>query len=265
MNVSEPEFTKARFLARDSIDSHVWTETEICKYWPDTDGADHPTLYLDDLGAIPHLDDITGIEYYQQRARLRAGTGDFVAVTHPLDKDYERYNRKYLDLGAPEIIQVNSHGYHPLSISRNLLNDLAQLSKLVSAARKHGGLNIHPFMGSSDVWSLARRLDQLCPGLVRVIAPPPHLAEFVNDKTEFTAIVKSLLGDDAIVESRMAYNDDEVIAYLLEMSRLYDCVALKMRNYASAMGNLTLESNRLVKLSADELARLIKPKLWELN
>lgn len=265
MNVSEPEFTKARSLARDIMGSRGWAEAEICKYRPDTGGENYPTLYLDDLGAIPHLDDITGIEYYQQRARLRADTGDFIALTHQMDKDYEQYNQQYLGLGAPEIIQVNSHGYHPLNISRNLLNNMAQLSKLASAARKHGGLNVHPFMGSSDAWSLARRLDQLCPGLVRVIAPPPYLAEFVNDKTEFTTLVKSLLGDDAIVESRMAYNDDEVIAHLREMSHLYDCVALKMRNYASAMGNIVFESAGLKRLNSSELAKLVKPKLWELN
>ena len=43
-----------------------------------------PTLHIDDFSGIPFLVDITGVEEYQHRARLRAVAGDlYAAVTEP--------------------------------------------------------------------------------------------------------------------------------------------------------------------------------------
>ncbi len=46
------------------------------------EGITGPALHLDDFSGIPFLVDITGVELYQHRARLRARAGDlYVAAT----------------------------------------------------------------------------------------------------------------------------------------------------------------------------------------
>jgi len=49
------------------------------------------------------------------------------------------------------------------------------------------------------------------------------------------------------------------------MSDLYQTVAIKMRNYASAMGNIVFDSSQLRYLSSPEFNNLVKTKLWTLN
>jgi hypothetical protein len=225
----------------------------------------YPFLYLDDLSAIPQLDDIAGIEFYQQRARLRTDSGDFVALTHPLEKSYEDYNQAYLGLGSPTIVQVENSGYHPIFIARNLAHNKTRLIEIAEACRDQEGIVIHPYMGSRDVWNLAQRLDQVITGKVRVLAPPPHLTDFVNNKVIFTELVKSILGDDSVIETRVANCEDEVLLHLRQMSQEYPRVAIKMGNYASAMGNQIFESADLRHLSPVEFDSLIKTKLWALN
>ncbi|MEW6026603.1 MAG: hypothetical protein AB1599_04855 [Planctomycetota bacterium] len=258
---------KARALASQTIQAKGWTVAgnEWLKYQYKGGKNGYPTLYIDDLGMIPNLDDIAGIEYYQQRARLRAGNGDLVALTHPLEESYEDYNRKYLGLGAPTLAVVSNHGYHPLFITRNLLKDSSLLNRIAVQARSAGGITVHPFIGSTDIWQLARELNRLKSGEVRMIAPLPEVTELINDKVEFTGIVKTLLGDDCLVETEIAYTEDEVLARLKGMADLYPAVALKMRNYASAMGNIVFESASLRKLTATEFNNLVKAKLWTIN
>ena len=61
---------------------------------------DAPSLHLDDLTAIPHMDAGLDVRFYQERARLRAGTGDFVATSAPVADGYESYCHEKLGLGS---------------------------------------------------------------------------------------------------------------------------------------------------------------------
>ena len=78
-----------------------------------------PTLVLDDLSDLPFLVNISGVEEYQHRARVRAGEGDlFAAVTDPV-AGYHRYCRDVLGLGSPTFVQADPKG-GPLEVSRAL-------------------------------------------------------------------------------------------------------------------------------------------------
>ena len=53
--------------------------------WRSGDSA-HPTLQLDDVSGIPFLIDVSGVEEYQHRGRLRAGDHDvYVTVTPEME------------------------------------------------------------------------------------------------------------------------------------------------------------------------------------
>jgi hypothetical protein len=58
--------------------------------WDGSDPGGH-TLYLDDFSEIPFLDEITAVEEYMHRSRVRSGDGDvFVTLTAATD-GYEDY------------------------------------------------------------------------------------------------------------------------------------------------------------------------------
>src|SRR4051812_19726783 len=71
------------------------------------DFAHAATLHLDDMTAIPFLQRIVGVEEYQHRARVRARTGDLVAVVTPSVAGYEEYCRDRLGLGEAELVQAD--------------------------------------------------------------------------------------------------------------------------------------------------------------
>ena len=114
---------------------------------------DVPVLLLDDVSGIPFLVDVSGVEEYQHRARLRCSDGDlFVTVTAPAH-GYERYCLGPLGLGSPTHL-LTAPTANPLAVAVGARHgDI--LARLVDVARGAGGLEIHPYMGVEDVWDLA--------------------------------------------------------------------------------------------------------------
>ena len=105
----------------NELEAHLWTGDRGL-----------PTLYLDDVSAIPFLVNIAGVEAYQHRARTRAGDGDLFATVTPPTEDYEEYCRKILGLGRPGLVLVSGgcklhicggrklHTRHPLGWAGDL-------------------------------------------------------------------------------------------------------------------------------------------------
>ena len=83
----------------NELEAHLWTGDRGL-----------PTLYLDDVSAIPFLVNIAGVEAYQHRARTRAGDGDLFATVTPPTEDYEEYCRKILGLGRPGLVLADPVG-----------------------------------------------------------------------------------------------------------------------------------------------------------
>jgi hypothetical protein len=150
-----------------------------------------PTLYLDDVSEIPFLDEISGVEEYQHRARVRAGEGDlFATVTRPV-AGYEEYCRERLQLGRPEGI-VADVVTSPIAVTRACSEGTA-FQRLVECARP-AGLVIHPYMSIEPVWALAGRIRDETGNPVTVIGPPPPVTELANDKALFSEVVGAVLG-----------------------------------------------------------------------
>ena len=219
-----------------------------------------PVLHLDDVSAIPFLDDISGVEMYQLRARVRARTGDLYTATCPEMPSYERYNRERLDLGAPEFVFAEPVGF-PARIARAAREGEA-LGSIAAAARRAGGLYIHPYMGSEPVWELARAVADAAAVDVRVIAPPPAAVWFTNDKADVTWTAREVAGDgvlggEPVVDTEIATTPAALARHLRTLAGRHARVALKMTRCASAMGNCVLDAEQVRASSDAELDTLV--------
>jgi len=142
-----------------------------------------PTLYLDDVSAIPFLVNIAGVEEYQHRARVRASDGDLFATVTPPAPGYEVYCRERLRLGAPEDVVAEPVG-SPLAVAE-ACSEGAAFARIAERARQAGGLLVHPYMSIEPVWRLAQRVSSVASVEVKVIGPPPPVTWLANDKKSF--------------------------------------------------------------------------------
>lgn len=195
-------------------------------------------LHLEDVSAIPFLNDIDGVEEYQHRARVRAANGDLYATVTASDPDYETYCTETLGIGEPEWVDLRTTT-HPLAVAQACLEP-EPLRHLVDRTRSGEGLVIHPYMSIEDVWTLADRLARESGVDVTVLGPPPPVTWIANDKALFTELVALVLGPGFTPETHEACDAQHLTSLLLEMAGRHDVVGIKRTRCASAMGNLVL-------------------------
>ncbi len=234
-----------------SLAPHVWRAVPT----PGSPGAP-PTLHIDDVSAIPFLQGIVGVEFYQLRARVRAVEGDVYAATCPDSAAYIAYNRDRLGLGGPTFVFAEPVE-NPARISHACANGEA-FEALAAIARGAGELAIHPYMGSEPVWELARDLSARAGVDVRVLAPHPAATWFANDKAHLSDVAVAVcsdgvLGAAPIVETRVATDAVALAGHLRDLASRHARVALKMTRCASAMGNRIFEAAAVESLAEPQL------------
>ena len=200
-----------------------------------------PTLHLDDFSGIPFLDGISGVEFYQHRARCRAVRNDIYAASTPASPGYEQYFRDVLGLGATELMQVDAGRDSPARACMAV----PHLTRLAAMAARSGGLVIEPFMGVEVVWDLAAAVAAAAGQQVRVLAPPPPITWIANDKANFEDLVSAVLGPARVPASRRSTSAEVLARALLELAEAGPSVALKRLRCASAMGNEVFDSAML--------------------
>ncbi len=215
-------------------------------------GSTRPTLQLDDVSAIPFLEDIAGVEEYQHRGRLRAGDQDVYVTVTPEMAGYEAYCRETLGLGTPEHLVADPVG-PPIAVARACTSGDTH-TRLVEIAKAARGMTIHPYMGIKEVWELAAMLAVDSQGEVRVVSPPPPVTWIANDKAMFGELVTRVLGRDALVETRISTDVENIQADLRAMATHHDRVGLKRTRCASAMGNAVFASHDVQSRESAALA-----------
>ena len=257
MKLNQDEQLKAEALARD-IDSQL-SLTEQCRpyaaqqYRPQA--RSFSVLHLDDVSGIPFLKDILGVDLYQLRSRVRASTGDLFVATCPAIHDYERYNQERLQLGRPEFVHAPAVGL-AVEVSA-ACRERQVMSSLVETARQKGGMVFHPYMGIEAVWDLAAQVAELADVPTAVLAPPPPVTWYANDKCQMTRLVSNMLGAEWVVDGIIAANAGELARGLGQLAQKHSKVALKMARCASAMGNRVFDSSQL-PTSEQELTQLTR-------
>jgi len=225
------------------------------------DTGELPRLHLDDVSGIPFLKDILGVDLYQLRSRIRANTGDIFTATCPAMPDYDAYNSDQLLLGDPRFVQS-----HTVNQSIEVAFACSQgqaLAATVEHARQAGGLVVHPYMGIKAVWALAADIQQQAGCPISVLAPPPPITWFANDKCDVTEVTRDLVGGHAIVDSIIATDPIAIADGLLRLARHHQRVAIKMARCASAMGNHILEANEINAMERSGLVDTVRGVLTD--
>jgi hypothetical protein len=100
-------------------------------------------------------------------------------------------------------------------------------------------------MGSRAVWQLALLLRQAAGRSLQVIAPPPALTSWVNDKVAFAQTVEQLFGAKALPPTTCAANFTSLAHRVRGMASSADTIVVKHPESAGGHGNFILEGRRI--------------------
>lgn len=218
---------------------------------------DGPALHLDDLSEISRLDPGEDTRFYQDRARLRAVTGDLVASCADSNDEYEEYCRDALGLGSPL-------GLHPRS-PRNRLRiaeacwEDGDVRQQLIRRLQHAELSyLHPHMGTLSAWELASPLQHETAVPRKVIAPPPGLTRWSNNKVAFAETVHRLFGSEFAPRTESAWNLAILAQRVRELAPLAEAIGLKLPDAAGGDGNVVLQTASLHGKSLAEIERVLR-------
>ncbi|HXV65347.1 MAG TPA: hypothetical protein VEK15_31925, partial [Vicinamibacteria bacterium] len=225
-----------------------------------TTSARAPTLHLDDQSDITVVAPRHDTSYIQDRARIRAQTGDIVACNAPPVDGYEEYCCEMLGLGNVEWVAPDALR-HRRNLASHCWTARAARRRLIRAVKSDGVRIIHPLMGSAAVWHFALLLERATRKRLAVLAAPPEVSRLVNDKTKFAEIVAALFGKDALPRSYAATSMALVARYVKELSGNCERIALKLPDAAGGAGNVVLDAGSLRRATLTEIRRRLKPVL----
>ncbi len=218
-----------------------------------------PTLVIEDHSWI-ELFETLGDVSYSYRACILAGDGDLVAVGIGRCPAFEDYCRTTLGLGDFEV--VSPSGADPRqSLSLRCARDQLLVDRIASKARKFGGLNILPYMGTGGVWHLAGRIAEASGMPIAVAAPPPNLTRRVNNKLWFGHRTKEAFGGSAQPESFEAYGLAGLIKQASILARRNASIAVKLPASASSAGNVLFDAEDFAATPVGRLRARIDDRL----
>jgi hypothetical protein len=224
---------------------------------------DAPTLHLDDLSAISYMDAGRDVRFYQERARLRAGDGDVVATSDPVAQGYEAYCRDTLRLGAVDWLHPRPIK-NPLRIAEACWEDPQSRSLLIERIRS-GVRYVHPHMGTFAVWELAALLRDVSGCPMKVIAPPPRLCSWVNDKIAFAEVVSRLFGPELVPRTMSACNFAILAQRVRDLARSSATIGIKLPNSAGGEGVVVLDGGSFAGDTLSDIRDKLKTILPSLN
>lgn len=224
--------------------------------------VDAPALHVDDLTTIQNSD--SSAVFFQERARLRAMDGDLLATSLPQVEGYESYCRKSLGLGRVDWVTPTPLD-NPLELAEACWEDRTTRRDLVHRVRREGLRYIHPHMGSKPPWELALLLSQASHRTVEVIAPPPAVTRFANDKGEFTRLVMAMFGPEAAPASAVVWNRATAAKRLKEFDSSARFVAVKLPSAVGGAGNVLISTSELRDRTLRQIDELLHERLRRLN
>ncbi|MEM9587515.1 MAG: class II glutamine amidotransferase [Planctomycetota bacterium] len=223
-----------------------------------------PALHVDDLSEIPNLA-TPEHAFYQERARLRGLAGDWLATALPEVPGYQAYCRDMLDLPPLHWLTPDTQG-QPIHLAEACWRDRRTRRTLVHAIRSNELRFVHPHMGSEAVWQLALLLSQASHRTVQVIAPPPSICRFANDKGRFTQLVRAALGTRSIPPGHVVWNRAMASRELQMLARTdAKTVAIKLPDAAGGEGNLVIPMDELRGKTLRQIDETLSERLPQIH
>jgi hypothetical protein len=215
-----------------------------------------PTLHLDDLSAFTTFGRFADVAFLQDRARFRAGEGDFVASCTPRMEVFEAYCRDRLGLG-PALWLHPKPRMDPRRVAAACWTDRAVRQTLLRALRKGQLAYVHPQMGSRAVWITASLMRRATRRRLEVIAPHPSLSSAVNDKAWFKSCARRLFGEECTPRSLVALNFATLALAVQHLARDSRRVVIKIPDSAGGAGNIVLDGARFRDVLVGEIRRTV--------
>jgi hypothetical protein len=224
---------------------------------------DAPALLIDDLSEISRFDHTQDARFYQDRARLRAGDADLVATCGDAVPGHEAYCRDYLGLGSPDWLRPKPPRL-PLRIAEACWEDVVTRKKLIEKLQRDELRYVHPHMGTFSVWELAFLLHCETKRPLGVIAPPPEVTRWVNDKAAFTNTVIRLFGPEFAPQTECASNLAYIAKRVNDLAGQFEVIGLKLPNSAGGDGNLVMNSEQFRGQPLQAIRQTLKESLRKL-
>lgn len=224
---------------------------------------DGPTLHLDDLSEIPWLDRGRDVRFYQDRACLRAGDADLIATCADPVPGFETYCRDHLGLGSPTWLRPRRPRLG-LRIAEACWEDVGVRDTLIEKLRRDELRYVHPHMGTFSVWELAFLLQDEVQRPIKVVAPPPGVSRWANDKIAFASAVSRLLGPAYLPRTESASNLAYVAKRVQELAGQFEMIGLKLPNSGGGDGNLVLRTAPFRGRSLRAIHEIVKEHLTAL-
>jgi len=222
-------------------------------------------IHIDDFSGISLItDDPLAHHCYCSRAFVRARNGDIVAALGPVTKGYGEYFNNYLGLGLPEYIEIPVHPKYNQNPFKSLMISEHTIAKLGNKINGDSVL-LHPYMGHSDAWELARTLNSKLGVPIKVLAPLPVLTELVNNRSIFADMVALILGIPYRLTSFPVANATQIATCIVTKFKATDRIALRVVNSATGLGTYMLEPKTRAQLKPEELQTKIAVWLKEIQ
>jgi hypothetical protein len=206
--------------------------------------SDGPALHLDDLSEISRLDPGEDVRFYQDRARLRAGDGDLVASCGDPIAGHEEYCRDNLGLGSPRWLRPRPPR-NGMRIAEACWEDASVREVLLRKLRRGLLEFVHPHMGTFAVWELAALLHEASGRPLRVVAPPPRLTKWVNNKVAFSETVSRLFGPEFVPRTESAWSLSVLAQRVAGLAQQAEAIGLKLPDSGGGGGNVVLPTGPL--------------------
>lgn len=251
---------KVENLAADLIleNDQLQFNSELSPYVCDAD-PDGPALHIDDLTEISLIEQDGDASFYQDRSRLRAGTDDTVVTCSDVVIGYDEYCSERLGLGNPTWLRpTNPHSR--LHVASAIWQDREVRRELVRRIRQGTLQYIHPHMGTTGVWELAKLLHDASHRPIPVLAAPPGVSRWANDKVQFTQAATRLFGDRLVPATMSAWNFTNAAKHARTIANDAEIVGLKVPDSAGSGGNVVLEASEIRSKSLLEIERLLESR-----
>ena len=257
--LSASRLRRVEQLARDTLveQPHLIPREEF-RACAAADHVDGPALIIDDLSEISLISEDQ--VFFQDRARMRAGDGDVIVSCSPPVPGYDDYCRDQLGLGNPEWLRATAP-QNRLHVAEAAWEDRDVRRKLVHHIRRHDLQAIHPHMGTLPIWELAMLLSKKSHRQLSVLAPPPTVAQWANDKVQFTETVRRLFGDGQVPRTTSAWSLSMAAVRAKELATVSDVVGIKIPNSAGSKGNFVIPAADLAGKNLTAVEQRLREEL----
>lgn len=220
-------------------------------------------MHLDDFSEIPVIGRADNSRILQQRARLRAAEGDWVAQSRTIERGYSDYCEYHLGLGRVHWLYPATDEHDTRHIALRCWQDRRLRHDLIQAIRHDGLRYIHPHISTLHVWELATRLGNATRMPISVIGPTPAMSRWANNKIEFTRTVARLLGRSIVPHTESAYNLAMLSKKVQRLAATNERLCVKFPYGTGGHGNFVIESRKIRNDSLSQVRNYLKEMLDE--